>query len=96
MVYHTPEIWTSIPILSILYMKRPPFACGKPRSWRISICQYTGKSTLLQMRGHFILSKVTSVRQAVVKWGTRGARLNAIAPGIIVTPLAIDEFNGPR
>lgn len=31
-----------------------------------------------------------------VKWGARGARLNAIAPGIIVTPLAIDEFNGPR
>lgn len=31
-----------------------------------------------------------------VAWGERGARLNAIAPGIIVTPLAIDEFNGPR
>ncbi len=31
-----------------------------------------------------------------VKWGTRGARLNDIAPGIIVTPLAIDEFNGIR
>lgn len=31
-----------------------------------------------------------------VKWGARGARLNDIAPGIIVTPLAIDEFNGPR
>ena len=31
-----------------------------------------------------------------IKWGQRGARLNAIAPGIIVTPLAIDEFNGPR
>ena len=31
-----------------------------------------------------------------VKWGKRGARLNDIAPGIIVTPLAIDEFNGPR
>lgn len=29
-----------------------------------------------------------------VKWGRRGARINAIAPGIIVTPLAIDEFNG--
>lgn len=31
-----------------------------------------------------------------VKWGKRGARLNSISPGIIVTPLAIDEFNGPR
>ena len=31
-----------------------------------------------------------------VKWGERGARLNDIAPGIVVTPLAIDEFNGPR
>ena len=31
-----------------------------------------------------------------VKWGKRGARLNDIAPGIIVTPLAIDEFNGIR
>ena len=31
-----------------------------------------------------------------VKWGEREARLNAIAPGIIVTPLASDEFNGPR
>lgn len=31
-----------------------------------------------------------------VKWGQRKARINAIAPGIIVTPLAIDEFNGPR
>ena len=31
-----------------------------------------------------------------VKWGARGARLNDIAPGIIVTPLALDEFTGPR
>lgn len=31
-----------------------------------------------------------------VEWGRRGARLNDIAPGIIVTPLAMDEFNGPR
>lgn len=31
-----------------------------------------------------------------VRWGERGARLNGIAPGIIATPLAMDEFNGPR
>lgn len=31
-----------------------------------------------------------------VKWGEKKARINSISPGIIVTPLAIDEFNGPR
>jgi NAD(P)-dependent dehydrogenase (short-subunit alcohol dehydrogenase family) len=36
------------------------------------------------------------VMAQAVEWGKRGARLNDIAPGIIVTPLAIDEFNGPR
>lgn len=30
------------------------------------------------------------------RWAERGARLNSISPGIVVTPLAIDEFNGPR
>ena len=36
------------------------------------------------------------VMAEAVKWGARGARLNGIAPGIVVTPLALDEFNGPR
>jgi NAD(P)-dependent dehydrogenase (short-subunit alcohol dehydrogenase family) len=36
------------------------------------------------------------VMAQAVEWGKRGARINDIAPGIIVTPLAIDEFNGPR
>ena len=31
-----------------------------------------------------------------VRWGEKNARINSISPGIIVTPLAIDEFNGPR
>ena len=30
------------------------------------------------------------------RWSERNARINSISPGIIVTPLAIDEFNGPR
>jgi NAD(P)-dependent dehydrogenase (short-subunit alcohol dehydrogenase family) len=31
-----------------------------------------------------------------VRWGKRGARINAISPGIIMTPLAKDELSGPR
>jgi len=36
------------------------------------------------------------VMAEAVRWGKRGARINAISPGIIVTPLAKDELNGPR
>lgn len=36
------------------------------------------------------------VMAEAVKWGKRGARINDIAPGIVVTPLALDEFNGER
>lgn len=39
---------------------------------------------------------VKRVMAEAVKWGERGAHINSISPGIIVTPLAIDEFNGPR
>ena len=39
---------------------------------------------------------VNRVMAEAVKWGERGARVNSISPGIIVTPLALDEFNGPR
>jgi NAD(P)-dependent dehydrogenase (short-subunit alcohol dehydrogenase family) len=36
------------------------------------------------------------VMAEAVRWGKRGARLNTISPGIIFTPLARDELNGPR
>lgn len=39
---------------------------------------------------------VKRVMAEAVRWGSRGARINSISPGIIVTPLAVDEFNGPR
>lgn len=39
---------------------------------------------------------VKRVMAESVKWGEKGARINSISPGIIVTPLAMDEFNGPR
>jgi NAD(P)-dependent dehydrogenase (short-subunit alcohol dehydrogenase family) len=35
------------------------------------------------------------VQAAAVPWGDRGARVNCISPGIILTPLARDEMSGP-
>ena len=36
------------------------------------------------------------VMAEAVRWGKRGARINTISPGIIMTPLAKDELAGPR
>ena len=36
------------------------------------------------------------VMAEAVRWGKRGARVNAISPGIIFTPLTRDELAGPR
>lgn len=36
------------------------------------------------------------VMAEAVRWGARGARINTISPGIIMTPLAKDELTGPR
>jgi NAD(P)-dependent dehydrogenase (short-subunit alcohol dehydrogenase family) len=36
------------------------------------------------------------VKAEAVRWAKRGARVNTISPGIIMTPLANDELSGPR
>ena len=36
------------------------------------------------------------VMAEAARWGKRGARINSISPGIIITPLAKDELTGPR
>jgi NAD(P)-dependent dehydrogenase (short-subunit alcohol dehydrogenase family) len=36
------------------------------------------------------------VMAEAVRWGRRGARINTISPGIIITPFANDELKGPR
>ncbi len=45
----------------------------------------------LSKRGNALRVKAESVR-----WSHRGARVNAISPGIIMTPLPRDALNGPR
>ena len=44
------------------------------------------------------LSRGTRLRvmAKAVRWGKRGARINTISPGIVMTPLAKDELSGPR
>src|SRR3954471_1512672 len=36
------------------------------------------------------------VMAEAVRWGKRGAQVNTISPGIVMTPLARDELSGPR
>ena len=36
------------------------------------------------------------VMYEATRWGKRGATINSISPGVIITPLANDELNGPR
>jgi NAD(P)-dependent dehydrogenase (short-subunit alcohol dehydrogenase family) len=40
-------------------------------------------------------ANILRVQAASVEWGDRGARLNSLSPGIIMTPLAHDELNSP-
>ena len=47
-----------------------------------------GTAMVLEQFGHVIARGV--------RWGKRGARINTISPGIIITPLANDELRGPR
>ncbi len=39
---------------------------------------------------------VLRVMYEATRWGRRGATINSISPGIIITPLANDELHGPR
>ncbi len=46
----------------------------------------------------YILSKRANhlrVQASSISWGKRGARVNSISPGIVLTPLALHELNSP-
>lgn len=51
----------------------------------------SGYAYMISKRGNSL-----RVMAEAVRWGKRGARVNTISPGIIITPLANDELNGPR
>ena len=44
---------------------------------------------------HIVLADY-SEEYETTRWGKRGATINSISPGIIITPLANDELHGPR
>ncbi len=46
--------------------------------------QYSKRCNMLRVAGQ------------ATPWGKRGATVNSISPGIIITPLAADELKGPR
>ena len=50
------------------------------------------------LRAYQVAKRGNSLRvmAEAVRWGKRGARVNTISPGIIITQLANDELNGPR
>jgi NAD(P)-dependent dehydrogenase (short-subunit alcohol dehydrogenase family) len=50
------------------------------------------------LKAYQIAKRGNALRVAAeaVRWGKRGARINAISPGIIFTPLAREELAGPR
>jgi NAD(P)-dependent dehydrogenase (short-subunit alcohol dehydrogenase family) len=50
------------------------------------------------LRAYQVSKRGNSLRvlASAVTWGKRGARINTISPGIIITPLARDELTGPR
>ena len=50
------------------------------------------------LRAYQIAKKANALRvqMEAVRWGKRGARVNCISPGIIYTPLALDELNSPQ
>ena len=50
------------------------------------------------VQAYMISKRANSLRvlAEAVRWGKRGARINTISPGVIITPLANDELKGPR
>ncbi|MDO4163859.1 MAG: SDR family oxidoreductase [Bacteroides sp.] len=96
---------TSVTISSQSGHRMPALTAEEDEQLATTPCEELLALPLLQSRNirdtlhAYQLAKRCNVKRVMaeaVRWGERGARINSISPGIIVTPLAIDEFNGPR
>ena len=61
--------------------------------------EITKKENIIDTLHAYQIAKRCNVKRVMAEailWGQRGARINSISPGIIMTPLALDELNGPR
>ena len=61
--------------------------------------EITKKENIIDTLHAYQIAKRCNVKRVMaeaIHWGQRGARINSISPGIIMTPLAQDELNGPR
>jgi NAD(P)-dependent dehydrogenase (short-subunit alcohol dehydrogenase family) len=83
----------------------PPLTVEQNRALAITPTQSLLALPFLQLdrvkdslHAHQLSKRGNSVRvmAEAVRWGKRGARVNTISPGIIMTPLARDELSGPR
>ena len=79
------------------------WSCGSSRS--VLRDRAEGRLPMLQpdqvadpLHAYQLAKRANSLRvmAEAVRWGKRGARINTISPGIIITPLARDELTGPR
>lgn len=77
----TPEVETALTVTPADQLRDLP--CLQPSAVPNSGVAYVLAKRANQLR----------VRKAAMDWGRRGARINTISPGIVVTPLAYDEFN---
>lgn len=80
----TPEQDQALALTPVEELLRLPFV--QPAAVRDTLHAYQ-----LSKRGNAL-----RVMAEAVTWGRRRARVNTISPGIVITPLANDELNGPR
>ncbi|WP_348266163.1 SDR family oxidoreductase [Edaphobacter paludis] len=90
-------------IASQLYNAKQPMSLFALKEWlghrRLESTQWYAKVTPdKHSMVAYIISKRANhlrVQASSISWGKRGARVNSISPGIILTPLALHELSSP-